>query len=522
MKRVLLAALAASILVMPAAVAKGGGGGGHGGGVTYYSIPIYIPAPQVPGADVGGYEKIHRVALLSAIGTGLALQNDHFLLPKTGTLDISSWHVDDQVNATVRKYLGSRFAFSDVPFDAKKLAPILPSWWHAGEMAKFLKTVPNKDIDAFIIVRPDTASGLLLETAGYGTTLWVRYEFDVIDAHTYKQIAQSTSRLLFRQGALPSFPGRMVPAEFKLDDTLTVGADNQEKLRTWTSQMLDYTLLETIRSLQFGVTLPPVGDHSIVPVPTADATARIKSIAIASAIGDNFCFYDKGGMLVPDKSTLLPIADWQIDNEAEAAVRKAVEGRFVVKDVPVDRALLAKVGAKLATPPPFLGALSPGQDVDAYVLLLKAPLTKDGQDNLGLWHNSSLLAEFTDAFATYLIVVVDAHTMKPILARFATMSAASARAYPDARVDNKLWPKTPGKLTPDAAAQLHQAISHLLDDSIPETLYRIGMTNQNVAPGASETDAAPQPQESAAPAATAAPPAAVPSAAPPEKQPDAK
>src|SRR5205814_2231817 len=85
-------------------------------------IPIVIPIPvQVPSAQTGGYDKIHNVAVISAIGTKLALKNHRFFGDRSFPLDISAWKVDDAVDAMMRQYLGGRFTFKDVPFDRAAL-----------------------------------------------------------------------------------------------------------------------------------------------------------------------------------------------------------------------------------------------------------------------------------------------------------------------------------------------------------------------------------------------------------------
>lgn len=475
MKRLLLAALAALIAFAPAAGARGS---------SYVYIPVYIPVgpPMVPGADVGSYDKIHTVAVLSAIGTKFELEKEQFLSPKDGTLDIASWQVDQRVAETLKKYLGGKFTFTDVPYDPAKLAPILPTIWHAGQLATFLKTVPNDGIDAFIVIRPQGESGIQLSSGRYGqAVLWVRYEMDVVDAHTYKTIASSTSRLQFREGTAPQFPGRVLPDSFKLDDSLTVSAENQEKLHTITGQMLEYTLVETIRSLQFGVTLPPIGDHSIVPVKPDTHTAGVKSIAIVSALGDKAILLDAGGFFTKDERTDIPAADWGIDAEAEAMARDCLSQNYTLKNLPADRGVLGGQWWKgqkdeLTVPVP------PTQEVDAYLLILKDDTRN--LNGIGLLHDSGLYGESTAAFANYVIFLVDAKTGKPITGQRAVMNAKSSRSNPVDKVSNAWWPKKGAAMTPEAVDGVRDTLRHLLADSIGETLYRMGLNLNTPAPAA--------------------------------------
>jgi len=469
MKRFLLAALAALLLLAPEAFARGGG-------ATYVYIPIYIPPPQVPAADVGGYDKVHKVAILSAIGTGMTLDVQHFLAPATGKLDISAWNLDAHVAATVKKYLGGRFNFVDVPYDAAKLAPILPNWWHAGEMAKFLKTVPNQEVDAFLVVRPQ-GDGVELQTNGNRTVLWVNYEMDLIDAHTYKTIASSTSRLQFRQGTLPDFPGRLVGDEFKLDDTLKLAPEKLDKLHTLTEQMLEYTLVETIRSLQFGVTLPPIGSHDIVPLQPDNHIAGVKSIAVVSAIGARMDLYQSGNLFARELESEVPIADWKLDAEVESDVRAALSPRYQFKSVAVDRDALAKAGWELDKNKD--GIVVPGLpetgEVDAYLVVLKFVHKSPWKNAVGLWHFAPLLGQSTYAVASYIVLLVDAKTHKAISGHIGVMNAKSAHSSPTAKMDDSFWPKDKNPPTPAAMAAVQAQLRLLLQNSIPETLYRMGM-----------------------------------------------
>ena len=86
---------------------------------------------------------------------------------------------------------------------------------------------------------------------------------DVIDAHNLKIIAKSTSRLQLRAGAPANYPGIVLGKNFGLDRTLTLDPEKQVMLHGLTLEMLNATLVETIRSLRFDVALPPVGDESI-------------------------------------------------------------------------------------------------------------------------------------------------------------------------------------------------------------------------------------------------------------------
>ena len=258
MTRFLLAALAALILFVPATSA-------HIRGTQF--APVYTPqTPRVPDAEVGSYDKIHNVAVLSGVGMTFELQSRGFFTPKNGTLDVAAWRLDERIEATVRNYLRGRFTFVNIAADRAKLAAIPTTAQHQRQLESFLKTLPNQEVDAFILVRPDSQSGIQLQSVRHGDNiLWARYEMDVIDAHSLKLIAKSTSRLQLREGARANFPGLVLGKAFEMDETLALSPEKQEKLHTLTLELLNSTLAETIRSLRFGVVLPPVGDPSIAP-----------------------------------------------------------------------------------------------------------------------------------------------------------------------------------------------------------------------------------------------------------------
>jgi hypothetical protein len=252
MKRFLLAALAASLALAPAALSSMRG------------PPIYAPAyrpetPRVPQADVGSYEGIHKVAVLSAIGMRFDLQNKDPLETKNGTLDIAAWRLDDKAAAIVRRQLGGRFSFADVPYERAKLAPLRADDKHITSFEAFLKSVPAAGVDAFIIVRPEADGGLALQTTKIrDTILWTSFEIDVVDAHSLKVIAKSTARVNPPQASHPNFPGLMVGKDYQLDRTLAISPEKQEKLRYLTEELLNVTLPETIRSLKLGAA--PTGE----------------------------------------------------------------------------------------------------------------------------------------------------------------------------------------------------------------------------------------------------------------------
>jgi hypothetical protein len=480
-----------------------------GGGATYVYIPIYIAPPQVPGADIGSYNRIHKVALLTAVGTGLTFENSHFLGSKSRIMDIAGWRLDEQVVDTMHKYLGGRFEFSDIAYDKAKLAALPRSWLRKGEVTGYLKTLKRDGLDALIVVRPssggyDTAMSLQ-NNAGGQTALWENYSIEFFDAKTLDVIAKTTSRIQTREGVLPDFPGRLLGSDFAFDDKLTLDDAKTEQVRKYTTGLLTITLVESLRSLQLGVALPPIGDHSLLPPPNPGLP--VKNVAIISAIGDTLHFVNPGNLFASKTKAEIPVADWNVDADAEKIAADVLSKRFTVKPAPVDREVLKRFQLFRDGNGPEIPGLTKSDDIDLYLVVLKCG-DKDSQNiGIGAWHWTPLFNEALEVYANYIVLAVDAHTLKPVSAHFGTMSAKNSRPFPARNIDTKLWPKTPQALTPAAADTMRAALHDLLADSIPETLYRMGFSTE--AP----------PQEDAAPAITVQHPLpATPAAAPPAEK----
>ena len=485
MKRLLLAALAALMaFVVPAEA------GGH-----YVYIPIYIPVtPQVSQATVGSYNKIKRVAVLSGIGSQLELENWNPLVPDDRELDISAWGVDDKVKQTVEKYLGSKFSFVDIAYDRAKLAAFRPTIWHAGQLSGLLKSLPSSDVDAFLVVFPDAMSGIQLESGQNDqVVLWVRYVMELIDAHTYKTISSASSRFQIREGQ-PQFPGLVVGDAYKLDKSMTLAPDKLEKLHKLTTDMLDVTLVETIRAMQFGVPLPPVGDHSLLPPPPVSRTAGIKTLAVYSAVGDQLQLQEPGGVFGKGVHAKIAIADWGLDSEIETMVRSLLAKNYTFKSPPIDLTVLQTSNwwdkQEHTVKVPVTDA------VDAYLLIVKDD--RKVLSGLGLWHDGNWVRDWTYAAGNYVILLVDAKTQKLVALQTGVMGRQSALANPSQEVPNTWWPKKADAIAPAVVPQLRESLLAVLRGSLPESLYDMGM---NV-----EGGTLPVPAESAAAALPPQPP----------------
>lgn len=464
-------------------------------------VPIFVPGtPPTLLTMTGNYDRIHNVAIVSGIGTTLTLRNNHILLPATWQADITDWKIDDEVIATLRQYLSSRYTVEDVSYDRAALGRISNGVWDnsAPALRKFLGTLPAGNLDAFIVVRPDLElnmpgiAGLALEHGnGIGDpppVIWANYEIDVIDARTLATIARVYSRVQPRAGTGPSMAAFTGGQELAVSDNQVPSGKQRAELQGGFSRLVSMSIPETLRAMNLGIALPSVGARSVVPMaPAAEPFASIKSVAVISVVGDQLEFERQSGavMSLSHSENHLPIADWQLDQEIEGWARAAMAKRFTIKDVPVDRAALAQsrlVGPDHVLKPDFPG-LSSSPDVDAFVIFVKHPIELSLMDctGVGIWNRSALFGAYTAVYANYAVALVDAHTLKLLAAHVGTMSPKSATPVPYRSVDNAMWPAAPPALSPSTAQQIHEIANTLLADSVPETLFRMGLTGMTVA-----------------------------------------
>lgn len=526
---ILAAALLASL--SPATVeARGGGGGGHGGGGHgggghYVYIPGYYGGGAEilpPAAKTGDYSNIHSVAVISAIGQTLTL-GSVALLASHKDVDVSDWGLDDFVTSSLKQYLSSRYTTKDVAYDRAALARIPNSHFDtnsAKAVSDFFATLHPDGVDAYIVVRPDSESGAPV-TAGLSIDTPVtvpvevaNFEIDVVDAKSGLVLGHSLSRVALRSGVAPQFASIYGPAELKLSSSDTPTEAQRAKLKHEFTKLTAFALLETVRSLNLGVSLPPVGGRRIGPFAAGKAPLpHVKSIAVYSAIGDTFGIAERGTFGGVSESHFAPIADWQIDSHLEEAIRAHLSKRFTVKDVPADRTQLAR--ARVAMGPgavngPIAG-LQPSQDVDLYLVLLKhAPQTDSPVCmGLGVYGAKGLFGSNAMAYACYDFVLVDPHTLKPVFGSLGTLSPAFPIPVPMTNVGGALWPNPPTSLSADQSTGLKAVLMPYLDDSVAEMLLRYGLTDMQLAfiPGV-QADEAETATAVAQPAQTAAPPAA--------------
>ncbi len=266
------------------------------------AVIVYTPAPP-PKVQVGSYDGIHNVTVLSAIGGSITFQNNYFVAPMTGSLNISEWKIDEQVDDMLRQYLGSRFKVQVGTFDRTALAAIPNGPWDAsgGPTRRFLQALPNDGVDAFVIVRPDLdlgAPGLIgisltrnVVVGNATPVLWANYEIVLIDAHSYATIAVAHSRLLLHRRDEPSFAGLYTDDSLKLDASFALDARQKNILHAMVLRLVTASMIETLRVLHLDIPLPEPGARELVALPpNLKPYPNVASVAIVSGVGDEIDF----------------------------------------------------------------------------------------------------------------------------------------------------------------------------------------------------------------------------------------
>jgi hypothetical protein len=487
--RIFLAVMAAICVSGPCFAHGGGGGGGHS---VYVPIIVGVGgrSPALPEAEVGDYSHIHTIAVLSSTGQTLTVKTGSKLLGHSKDLDVSGWKLDDLATVIVERYLRGHFETKRVAFDRAALAAVPDG---SGDdtvkaLSAFLASVPAAGVDAFLVIRPDAeirhlrVRGLELHTGSNAPTEWLGFEIDIVDAHSLRPIAKCYSRAELREGTGAQPPGFMMPADRNVGDTLQPTDVQLSVLRKDFEFDLENTLIETLRPLQMGLVLPDPAARQLVPMPAAmKPYQNVKSVAVVSALGDRLDLAWRGTMFRHDVN-VMPIPAWNLDSEIEAQIKAALDKRFTVKSVAVDRAKLSQAtfgvdSSRLPTPVDGLTATS---DVDAYIVVLKQPGTvgplSDAISGLGVWKQVPFDSEITGVFANYAVALVDAHTLRPVRWHVGLASPHWPSATLYRTVSNALCPADATTLTSDQQAGVHTTITDIMSDSLGETLLRMGLT----------------------------------------------
>lgn len=509
MKRFVMAAVAALCLASPALAQAD---------FTASAIMVTMvnmnQPPPAPDAEIGDYSSFHKVAVLCALNNAVPFDGEG----KDGAIDISSWGINAQICDLLRKDLAGRFEFVDLATDPAALARNVS---RQSTTEAFLKTLTNPSVDAYIVVRPVDGGysdpGVALRTGPTqgDATLFVDYEIDIIDAHRLSVVGRAEARLRTREPQHAFYPVTTVKNVDKA--ALIAGKDPEalERVHRTLDWSLELSTVETLRALETGAALPPVGDHSIAEPQLAAAMAMYHNLAIVSAVGENLRFNVGGHMFVHKESVVLPGLLPDVDQQIESIASAVLARHHTVKPTEFDRALLANIEIPASGKLEPIAGLRPSNDLDAYVLILKAPISDDGsqaEGGIGVTHWISADDNTLSVNANVGIAVIDARTLEVVNTTTLGEGPKDVCGHPmpfiapgpNCLIDEKMYaPETPEALSEEAKIEIRATTQKVLADAIPETLFGMGLDSPaDAAPLKTALDAAQPAQTTPPPIAT--------------------
>jgi hypothetical protein len=211
--------------------------------------------------------------------------------------------------------------------------------------------------------------------------------------------------------------------------------------------------------------------------------ARIRTVAIISAVGQSFAFErvhpSSFEWFAPPDSRYLEISDWKIDDDVTREITAALSGRVTIKKVNFQRADFGTWNYAWLRQRVFELNGDPG--IDAYILVLRdwhydaiGNSVHDLQ-GLGLYRHDSQSGENREGvYASYRIVVIDANTGAIYASRAATMPDGSLPWTP---TQPSLWPATPNDLTVAQQKSLEADLALLIGKTLPRALAGIRLTD---------------------------------------------
>jgi hypothetical protein len=373
-------------------------------------------------------------------------------------------------------------------------------------------------LDFFLIIRPALQGpgiqGMALENMGDddAPVVWANYEIDLVDPHNGDPVAIAYSRAKLRDGHV-TFSGMAAPDALHVGDNAQPTAEQMPLLHRTANSLVSVSLVETLRALNMGDNLPPVGARTMLPVPPDNNSYKnYKRVAVVSALGDTLSLHHIGGTIFSQSDYQTNEPDWRLDNMVEDQAKTALARAFQIVEPTVDRAAFANAmiwndDGKLT--PNFPG-LKPDPEVDLYVVFVKRDahtyaFNMAKLKGLGVFDRRPITAEpdVTAAFAHFGVAIIDAHTMKMIAASPGVVAPAKAflmpaTSYPyqflisawvdpepfeEVGTDN--WPANPPAMSADQTSAIHTKMLNVLNDSVDETLLRLGILGVVPVEGAS-------------------------------------
>lgn len=209
---------------------------------------------------------------------------------------------------------------------------------------------------------------------------------------------------------------------------------------------------------------------------------NIKSIGVIAALGDT-CMFERVPdktfeWLAPPQANFLDINDWAIDEDVAGAIAKLLGPRYRVQTITIEHQdfdtwtydSLSRYIRELPMPE---------TPIDVYLLVLRdwrhdeIGGTNHQVGGLGLYRRDKSGGERLGAFASWRLVLADPDTGNIIASRPALLPDGRLPWLPAAP---SLWPRTQNDLTDSQRRTLQSDFMKLIDQTLPGTLDRLGLT----------------------------------------------
>jgi len=228
--------------------------------------------------------------------------------------------------------------------------------------------------------------------------------------------------------------------------------------------------------------------------------ANIRTVGIVSAFGNEITLHNWGVTRFANDSTKLNL-DWNLDAEVLQLVSGALHGKFAVRSVQADAALLRDLELKHYYPdrsevPEFLRSLPSSSDVDAYVVVIPGQnsfLTAFGpwdSEGLGAFRRQGLFSSNVPVmpYAAYDVLVVDAKNGKLIQWSYGNnLENRGHSGMMSSLCDKSIGVKNMLGLTDVQKTVVRDELRFLVLSSLPNALKHVGLASSPDMVGAPPT-----------------------------------
>jgi hypothetical protein len=258
-----------------------------------------------------------------------------------------------------------------------------------------------------------------------------------------------------------------------------------------------------------------LGACATPPSPPKTQISSIRSVQIVSAIGSKISLQALGtrsgmqwllnayGFGLDKNIERVSVQNWAIDDFVAKLSTDLIGGCFDIKETP-DKALAARLEAVTvhgANPDNMFGGddargviekavreEAPAEPPDAYIVVVRDEESFypnpsfSRTSGLGLIHVAGLLSQEDDVFALYRLYLVGSREDRVLAAATALLPGQSPRTPFDGplrEVADSWWADSFKAMTDTQKEQLRIAIDDLIAQSLPNTLFRLGLRCSN-------------------------------------------